>query len=240
MEREPENFFCFSGFCTFVVGWLLSWVSMELRERIIERALVMFYDMGIKSVRMDDIAVACGISKRTLYENFADREDLVRQTVKYYLNTICARLAEQMSHARNVIDEFRIACEHGADFRTSARKVVLDLMKFYPKIFDDVIRSYYDAVVKTSDMRMRRGIETGLFLGCIDTEFMARNFVRYLYGLHQDLSDVDISAQMGNEDKGPVRMHMAVMLFLRGISTEAGRRYIDENILPDIANKTTL
>lgn len=213
---------------------------MELRERILERALAMFYDMGIKSVRMDDIAVACGISKRTLYENFADREDLVRQTVKYYLNTVCTRLAEQLSHASNVIDEFRIACMHGTDFRTSAKKVVLDLMKFYPKIFDDVIRGYYDSVVKTNDMRMRKGIETGLFLKCIDTEFMSRNFVRYLYGLHQDLSDVAISSQIGNEDKVPARMQMAVMLFLRGIATETGRQYIDENILPDIANKTTL
>ena len=54
---------------------------MEIKERVITEATRMFSEMGIKSVRMDDIAVACGISKRTLYENFADREDLVRQSI---------------------------------------------------------------------------------------------------------------------------------------------------------------
>ena len=47
---------------------------MEIKERVITEATRMFSEMGIKSVRMDDIAVACGISKRTLYENFADRK----------------------------------------------------------------------------------------------------------------------------------------------------------------------
>ena len=39
---------------------------MEIKERVITEATRMFSEMGIKSVRMDDIAVACGISKRTL------------------------------------------------------------------------------------------------------------------------------------------------------------------------------
>ena len=47
---------------------------LELRERIIDTALKSFATHGIKSITMDDIAAALGISKRTLYEVFSDKE----------------------------------------------------------------------------------------------------------------------------------------------------------------------
>ena len=46
----------------------------ELRERIIETAVKAFAAQGIKSITMDDIATSLGISKRTLYEVFPDKE----------------------------------------------------------------------------------------------------------------------------------------------------------------------
>ena len=50
---------------------------MDQKERIIEQAMHMFVSQGIKSVRMDDIAQMMGISKRTLYELFGDKETLL-------------------------------------------------------------------------------------------------------------------------------------------------------------------
>ena len=47
---------------------------MTLKERIIKEAGALFYQYGIKSVSMDDLASSLGISKRTLYENFKDKE----------------------------------------------------------------------------------------------------------------------------------------------------------------------
>ena len=47
---------------------------MDQKERIIEQAMQMFVSQGIKSVRMDDIAQQLGVSKRTLYELFGDKE----------------------------------------------------------------------------------------------------------------------------------------------------------------------
>jgi AcrR family transcriptional regulator len=48
-----------------------------LRARITEQAKQAFSAYGIKAVRMDDIAAAEGISKRTLYELYADKEALL-------------------------------------------------------------------------------------------------------------------------------------------------------------------
>ena len=50
---------------------------MTQRDYIIDRATQMFVSQGIKSVRMDDIAQSLGVSKRTLYEMFGDKEELI-------------------------------------------------------------------------------------------------------------------------------------------------------------------
>lgn len=207
---------------------------MELKERIINEATRMFAEMGIKSVRMDDIALACGISKRTLYETFADREDLVRQAIYYHIEKHEQDMQGKMAQAENVIDEFWIMFGHGSEFRASTKIVTLDLIKFYPQIFDEVMRNYHEALVKSNDLRLQRGIEQGLFLKWIDTAFMARSLTRYLYGLHQDFSDVMISSHISNNNPQPQPLQFAIMFFLRGITTDEGRSYIDENILKGI------
>ena len=53
----------------------------ELRERIIMTATEAFTLKGIKCITMDDIAAALGISKRTLYEVFSDKESLLKECI---------------------------------------------------------------------------------------------------------------------------------------------------------------
>ena len=53
----------------------------ELRERIIDTAVEAFSAHGIKSITMDDIATSLGISKRTLYEVFSDKETLLEECI---------------------------------------------------------------------------------------------------------------------------------------------------------------
>ena len=55
--------------------------NVELRERIITAATEAFTSKGIKSITMDDIAAALGISKRTLYEVFSDKESLLKECI---------------------------------------------------------------------------------------------------------------------------------------------------------------
>ena len=52
-------------------------MNTELQQRIIKQATRMFFCNGIKSVTMDMIASQLGISKRTLYENFKEKNELL-------------------------------------------------------------------------------------------------------------------------------------------------------------------
>ncbi|WP_418411895.1 TetR/AcrR family transcriptional regulator [Barnesiella intestinihominis] len=52
-------------------------MNTELQQRIIKQVTRMFLCNGIKSVTMDMIASQLGISKRTLYENFKEKNELL-------------------------------------------------------------------------------------------------------------------------------------------------------------------
>ncbi len=51
--------------------------KIDLRERIVMEATILFQAQGVKQVRMDDIARELSISKKTLYELFSDKEELL-------------------------------------------------------------------------------------------------------------------------------------------------------------------
>ena len=57
---------------------------MTQREKIVDRVSQMIKAVGVKSVRMDDVASDLGMSKRTLYEMFGDKEELIYESAKYH------------------------------------------------------------------------------------------------------------------------------------------------------------
>ena len=76
----------------------------ELRERIIMTSTEAFTSKGIKCITMDDIAAALGISKRTLYEVFADKETLLKESILKIQQDRDKYLQEVYEHSSNVLE----------------------------------------------------------------------------------------------------------------------------------------
>ena len=74
----------------------------ELRERIIETAVKAFAAQGIKSITMDDIATSLGISKRTLYEVFPDKETLLEECIGSPVEMLPAQYRKVPCHQQEV------------------------------------------------------------------------------------------------------------------------------------------
>lgn len=213
--------------------------EMELKERIIETAMKMFTKEGIKAVRMDDIASECGVSKRTLYETFADRDNLIRESLEYYVSHYEHITEQKLAAADNALDEFWIIFGQGEGMRESNRKVMSDLFKFYPQIFSDFINTHHCHIQEKNAERFRRGQDEGLILKDIDVGLMSRNLTGYLYGIKRELGG--IMSDMWEEDFqdgltriNPRSFQFVIMLYFRGMATEKGRRYIDDVILTGI------
>ena len=71
--------------------------KMELRNRILKAAMTEFLHKGVKSVKMDDIANTLAISKRTLYEIYSNKEELLLEANKWELQHggLSGRTAQQ-------------------------------------------------------------------------------------------------------------------------------------------------
>ena len=82
----------------------------ELKEKIIEAAGQLFAEHGIKSITMDDIAASFGISKRTLYEVFADKETLLIECIRHEMEAEKAYMQE-ISESCNDIQKYPRAYE---------------------------------------------------------------------------------------------------------------------------------
>ena len=95
----------------------------DLKKRVIEQSLKLFLKYGVKSITMNDIAKECGISKRTLYENFNDKDELlslVLKTMNAYTRKERRSLEENSS---DVLDYFMKSVKHFGE-KTDRKSVV--------------------------------------------------------------------------------------------------------------------
>src|SRR5690349_820815 len=88
-----------------------------MRERIAASAALLFDSLPLRSVSMSEIAVGAGISKRTIYEWFSDKNELVKEV---YL----PRLAK----ARREYDTILLTAENAIDEVIRSWKMISELM----------------------------------------------------------------------------------------------------------------
>ena len=106
----------------------------QLRERIVDTAMHAFAEQGIRAVKMDDIAHLLGISKRTLYELYENKEDLLYAGVEKYRVIKERELVENVSKLNNVIEIVLYSFYTKVDeFKTTAPIFYSDLER-YPHV----------------------------------------------------------------------------------------------------------
>ena len=75
-----------------------------LKGRILDAALKAFIERGVKAVRMDDVAQSLSISKRTLYEIYKDKEELLYQSILKFDQDSKRSMAAFVQQAPSVMD----------------------------------------------------------------------------------------------------------------------------------------
>ena len=112
-------------------------MNTELQQRIIKQATRMFLCNGIKSVTMDMIASQLGISKRTLYENFKKKNELLLACLESQEMERRARLEVYFANRKNVIDLLLNVYEDILRFmRNTSPMFFVDMERYYPRVND--------------------------------------------------------------------------------------------------------
>jgi len=149
--------------------------KMEPKERILTKAEELFMQYGIKSVSMDDIANNLGMSKKTLYQYYADKDELVEAVINDELQrnqNLCER--DQQS-SDNAVHEIFMAMDMVVELLNNMNTSLLfDMQKYHPKAFLKFQQHKHDYLFKVIRDNLKRGIQEGLYREDINLDIMAR------------------------------------------------------------------
>ncbi|MBR5989851.1 MAG: TetR/AcrR family transcriptional regulator [Prevotella sp.] len=145
----------------------ISAYKQGLRGKILETAMNAFGEKGIRAVKMDDVAVDLGISKRTLYELYDNKEQLLFEGVKVYNEQRQILIKEKTKNCGNVMEilltVYRIKVE---EFRQTNPLFYADLVK-YPKIAR-FLHQQNQYIHTEMQKFIQRGVSEGFFREDVD------------------------------------------------------------------------
>jgi TetR/AcrR family transcriptional regulator, cholesterol catabolism regulator len=196
---------------------------MDTRLRILKEAGLMFSKYGIRSITMDHIANELGISKRTLYEIFSDKDDLVSQAIAEGASAhkkICYKI---INDSENVIEAiFRIGKLNNDLFGKMNPLFFEDLKKFHSEVFVKIHEKGMIRDFSLTQSLFTKGVEDGVISDKINLD-VVNIFVHKII----DIVHTEEMKAFKNEEI----LQSAFLPYLIGISTNKGRELIEKYLI---------
>ena len=190
----------------------------ELKERIIATATEAFTTKGIKSITMDDIAAALGISKRTLYEVFVDKESLLKDCILTVQAERDRYLQEVYEQSHNVLEVILAVFQKSIEMFHKTNKRFFEDIKKYPKAYALMTNRHNQDSEETVNF-FKEGVKQGIFRD--DVNFAIINL------LVREQIDVLMNTDICKEYSFLEVYESIMFTFLRGISTEQGAHELE-------------
>jgi TetR/AcrR family transcriptional regulator, cholesterol catabolism regulator len=210
-------------FCTFAA---IKNMTAELKESILKKAEILFFKYGVKSVTMDDIARELGMSKKTLYQFFENKIDMLSQMTDHQMVQDRLALASLKGHSKNALEELLGFARHALKeiSKFTSPTIIFDLQKYYPEIWKKFEDFQDEIIYKFVKENIDRGISESLYRDDLDADIIAKLYVT------KTMCVID-------EEMFPTRQYDKVKLFkqyfyyhIRGIATTKGLKLLEKYI----------
>ncbi len=193
-----------------------------MNQRIIQEAAELFFKKGIRAVTMNDVADALGISKRTLYEHFHNKEELLRECLKHHYQSHKKQIEQLEEEASNPVDimhrHFRY---HVIRINEYHPNFAQELQKLHPNIWNTLVAELVEDREKYTMDLISEGVRQGYFREDTDSWVASK-----MLFAHVDLlSDTDTfpPERIPRSDL----FRQIITSFLRGLSTEKGFKEVE-------------
>jgi len=205
-----------------------------MKERIIEKTADMFMRYGVRSVTMDDIANRISISKKTIYQHFKDKKEVVTVCMEYLMNQDYEDIVALRKEAKDSIHEMVLL---SVLFRRKIKdmnpSLLFDLRKYHPQAWNVYLdmkdRCFRSTIVEA----LEQGKAEGYIREDIDVKIISQMRMRHVeMGFDPDVfspSEYDITQ---------VQMQL-LTLFVYGITTPTGQELFNQ-YLQEIEQQTLL
>ena len=191
----------------------------SLKQKILDTSMTLFKEKGIKAVRMDDIATAMAISKRTLYEIYSNKEDLLFECLRNENETLTRKIAEYAMSAENEMAVVAYFIKLRLRDLGSINPLFFTEMEKYGRILAFFKRNSEKQAARSQEF-MRKGIEHGFFRDDLNYDIINR--------MGDAAMNYVMRTRLYEKYKLNEIFHTFVIVFLRGCCTEKGLKYLDE------------
>jgi AcrR family transcriptional regulator len=196
---------------------------VEVKERILAKSADLFMRYGIRSITMDEIATTLGISKKTIYQFFTDKDDLVFAVIEQEIGKNEDECLQFRIDALDAIHEIFLAVEDLEELLAYTNPLMLyDLEKYHPRAFQKIKEYKYQFLHDATTENLRRGIEEGLYRKDIQKDIVAKSRVESAFLVF----NIDLFPH-SRYSMSEVNFELA-LLFLHGVANEKGKQLIEQ------------
>lgn len=148
---------------------------MEIRDRIRIKADELFMQYGIRSVSMDDIAAQLGMSKKTIYQFFSDKDELVDAVVNDELSDTQKDCMKCRENSKDAIEEILLTMDQVHEqFSNMNPMLLFDLEKFHQNAFQNFLKHKHEFLYKVIKANIERGIKEELYRPEINIDVISK------------------------------------------------------------------
>jgi TetR/AcrR family transcriptional regulator, cholesterol catabolism regulator len=195
---------------------------MDYRQTIVEEAAVMFRTYGIRAVTMDMLASHLGISKRTIYEVFRDKDELLQGVLKWMKEKQAETMKKIFNESENVIEAiFKMLDMMGNHFQNMSPAFQMDMKRYHNEMLRDPDGQVEFPFSSSNSEIIKRGIKEEIFRKEIDVDITNR----CLLEVAKMSNDKTVFPPDNYMSKDVVRTFY--LNYLRGISTTKGLELIN-------------
>ena len=193
--------------------------EIQTKEKILKGAEGLFTKYGIRSISMDDIARHLSVSKKTLYQHFADKDELVTMVTEAHMANNKKMYEDIRRQSENSIDELhKIGMQVRRHIEEQNPTLLFDIQKFHPKAWE-VWVEHKENYIRTAIVRnIKHGIKDGLIRPEVNAEIFAQFRLATIqvccdeqYFPHDKFNAAEVQSQVFEQ-------------FVYGLCTEKGKK----------------
>lgn len=204
-----------------------------LRRRILDSSRELFLRSGFVRVTADDIAASLGISKATLYRQFASKEDILKEVIRRLLGETAARVEALIQPpleglAGRLVEVFAFLSEQLTVF---GPLLVRDLKRYCPELWAEVEKFREEKIQRNFSRILEAGVREGVFRSDIDRELILQFFIVLIQEF--------MNPESLYRNKRSVRevFESIIQVFLNGVLSDGGRREFERRAPHDRISK---
>ncbi len=193
-----------------------------MQDRILNKARELMFQTGVKHVTMDDLANQLGISKKTIYQYYKDKDALVSSVVENELANHAIFCNQSVVAADNAVHEiFLLMSVIQEMFNRMNPLALFEIEKYYPAAFDKIKKHKDDYIFSMISANLEKGMAEGLYRKDVDVNILSQ------YRLETSLIPFNIHVFPPNKfDMLKVNLQI-IEHFVYGVATLEGHRLMD-------------